>query len=71
MKRLIAILLTLMLALGAASSLADVEHHRYDFDFRFEMDPDAYPFRMREHMQGYKELLDALSSGARCCGVRN
>ena len=64
MKRLIAILLALAIACGAACAAAEEPEkpaiNSYDFDFRFHLEADTYPYHERKLMQGYEELLDAL-----------
>lgn len=64
MKRIIALLLACIMLLGAACAGAEEEKipdvDSYDFDLRFQLNADAFPFRERKQMQGYAELLEAL-----------
>ena len=64
MKRITALLLTCILfCTGFAFAEEEEEPAEvasYDFDLRFHLEADAFPFRDRKKMQGYEELLDAL-----------
>ncbi len=69
MKRLFVLLLVCIMAFSASGAGADAapgeeDKYRdvdsYDFDLRFHMDADAFPFRQRKLMQGYAELLENL-----------
>ena len=63
MKRLLLLLLALVLAAGAVPAVRAekaAEILSYDFEFRFHMEPQDYPYSVREHMRGYEELADAL-----------
>lgn len=62
MKRYIAFFLILCLAVSlpfAGNAEAD-KVNSYDFDLRFKLELNEYPFRIREYMKGYEQLLDAL-----------
>ena len=65
MKKIIAVLLAgimLFSASGAAAEAGqkDPDVLSYDFDLRFHLEADTFPFRERKKVQGYEELLDAL-----------
>ena len=63
MKRFLLLLLALALAAGTVSAgCAEkaAEIYSYDFEFRFHMEPQDYPYSIRDHMRGYEELADAL-----------
>ena len=62
MKRLVALLLAGMLLLGGACGAADAdpEIRSWDFALRFHLNAGDFPFRQRERMQGYADLLEAL-----------
>ena len=61
-KRFLALLLILVISVSVASSLAEdtASVCSYDFDFRFRMNADVFPARIRSHMQGYADLLNVL-----------
>ena len=64
MKRIAALLLACILfCTGFAAAEEEKEPAEvtsYDFDLRFHLEADTYPFRDRKYVQGYEELLDAL-----------
>ena len=65
MKRVTALLLACRIFLGTACAAAEEATGTpkvvsYDFDLRFHLEADLFPFRERKLMQGYEELLDAL-----------
>ena len=61
MKRFISILLTLALLAGLVSAGAEKKATvAYNFDFRFHLEEQEVPYRVRERMQAYRELLDTL-----------
>ena len=61
MKRFISILLTLALLAGLVSAGAEkTSAVSYDFNVRFHLEEQEVPYRMRERIQGYRDLLEAL-----------
>ena len=76
MKKILALVLALVLAgillPGAVSSAAaesEPEVNAYDFSLHFDLNPKVYPYRERQHVQGYADLLDLLEirgTMARC-----
>ena len=64
MRRLMAVIISAVLLFSAAGAFAsenqDLDVYSYDFDLRFQLNADAFPFRERKQMQGYAELLEAL-----------
>lgn len=64
MKRIAALLLACVLfCTGFAAAEEEKEPAAvasFDFDLRFHLEADTFPFRERKKMQGYEELLDAL-----------
>ncbi len=63
MKRIVIFLAVLVLAMSslpAAGAAKGAKTFSYDFDFRFHLEPQDYPYDVREHMRGYEELVDAL-----------
>lgn len=71
MRKFLALTLAGILLLGAVCAAAEdaAPVYSYDFNLRFEINPLAYPFRERQHAQGYADLLDLLEikgTMARC-----
>lgn len=71
MKKSLAVLLAGILLLGAVCAAAEETAPviSYGFNLRFEINPQAYAFRERQHIQGYADLLDLLEvkgTMARC-----
>ena len=61
MRRLLAVILVLVfLPCAFADAEEDLAIFSYDFDLRFHLDAGLFPFRQREHMQGYADLLEML-----------
>lgn len=64
MKKLISMIMVLCLAAGFLSAGAKAEYRtpaeKYDFDFMLRLHADAFPEKLRERMEGYAELLEAL-----------
>ena len=65
MKKVTALLLSCILLFGVFTGAAEEEKKTpeiisYDFDLRFHLEADTFPFRDRKLMQGYEELLDVL-----------
>ena len=65
MKKMLCLLLTGILLLGLLP-VAGAEETKtpvincYDFDLRFHLEADTFPYRDRKYIQGYEELLDAI-----------
>lgn len=72
MRKILAFILAGILMLGTVcSSIAEgnPEVYAYDYSFRFHLNTSAYPFRERQHIQGYADLLNLLEvkgTMARC-----
>lgn len=62
LKRICTLLLIMALVSGLTvrSAGEELKVYSYDFDLRFHLEAQDYPFRIREHMRGYEELADAL-----------
>lgn len=63
MKRILSllILLALIFALPVYSSGESLPAvYSYDFSLRFHLNADAFPVRLRSHMQGYADLFDLI-----------
>ena len=71
MRRIPAILLVcaLLCAMmpGFAASAEGPVVFSYDFDLNFRLDASAFPFREREHMQGYADLLGLVELKGNLC----
>ncbi len=61
MRRFLATVLACIFLLGSfAIAEEEPEIFSYDFDMRFHMNAELFPFRIREHMRGYADLLETL-----------
>lgn len=60
MKRVTALLLVCLLTLGAVAAFGEGNISSYDFRLRFSLQSEAFPFREREHIEGYAQLLDMM-----------
>ena len=61
MKRLVSILTALVMLAGLVSADAKgTATVSYDFDVRFSMEEQEVPYRMRERMQAYRDLVNML-----------
>ena len=63
MRKILAFILAGILALGAiCASLAEGEPqvYAYDYSLRLHLNTAVYPYRERQHHQGYADLLDLL-----------
>ena len=60
MRRLFAVLLVCAVLLGSFALADGTNVFSYDFDIQFHLDASQFPFRQREHMQGYADLLEML-----------
>ena len=54
------ILLSGLLPMAGAEETQTPVVNCYDFDLRFHLEADTFPFRDRKYIQGYEELLDAI-----------
>ena len=63
MKRICILLLALLLCLFSLCASAEAARHTtaYDFDLRLHLNPDSFPAARRTRLQGYADLLEALS----------
>ena len=64
-KKILAVVLASILILGLLPGTVAEETKTpvincYDFDLRFHLEADTFPFRERKYIQGYEELLDAI-----------
>lgn len=60
MRKVTALLLACILLLCSFAFADEAEVCSYDFDIRLYLNADLFPFRQREHMQGYADLLEML-----------
>ena len=61
MKRFVSILAALMMLAGLVSAGAEgTATVSYDFDVRFSMEEQEVPYRMRERMRAYRDLVNML-----------
>ena len=67
MKRIFALLFACVMILSAGPAGAEGEEtgtvpkvDSFDFDLKFHLNADVFPFRQRKQMQGYAELLEDL-----------
>ena len=60
MKRFSALLLACILLFGSFAFAEEAEVFSYDFDLEFHLDASVFPFRQRQRMQGYADLLELL-----------
>lgn len=62
MRRYFALLLAMLLlfSISLGENAEEESISCYDFDLRFKLEPNEYPYHTREHMKGYEQLLEML-----------